>query len=147
MSRASTPKNGSRNNPEPPPGAFDPDKFLRSHGLDKNICEMFQVLLHVRPTDPLLFVHDYLKALARAEDERFQEAQLISSAMSSPRVGGKKKKDKDLAPTMALTKVKKRQAGRENVSDVDSMKLRLELERFSAEDDSGMGGVSAGQVR
>ncbi|GMI08438.1 hypothetical protein TrRE_jg6030 [Triparma retinervis] len=137
MSRISTPKSGTRNHQEPPPAdVFNPAKFLHSNGLDRHICEMFQTLLHHRPADPLFFIHEYLKALARAEDEQFQKLQMTSSAMNTPRVS-KKKKDREQAPPMVVAK---REAGRENVSDVDIMELRLELERLNDDELSGIGG-------
>ena len=146
MSRVSTPKSGTRNHQEPPPTqAFNPEKFLHSQGLDRHICEMFQTLLHHRPADPLLFIHEYLKALARAEDEHFQKLQATSSTISTPRVS-KKKKDREQTQTVVMAKVKKREAGRENVSDVDIMKLRLEIERLNDDNLSEIGSVSEGEV-
>eukprot|EP00518_Triparma_eleuthera_P010446 CAMPEP_0182477556 /NCGR_PEP_ID=MMETSP1319-20130603/31065_1 /TAXON_ID=172717 /ORGANISM="Bolidomonas pacifica, Strain RCC208" /LENGTH=74 /DNA_ID=CAMNT_0024678803 /DNA_START=1 /DNA_END=222 /DNA_ORIENTATION=- len=72
MSRSSTPKHTSATAAPRESAAFDPDLFLQTSQVGSQIEAMFQSLLLFRPADPILFLRDHLRALAKEEDERFQ---------------------------------------------------------------------------
>ena len=164
MSRASTPKSGHRHSASAsaapsPVHSFSADEFLQSHNLDRHISNMLQALLHYRPADPLLFVRDYLRALAREEDEHFHpSSSMAAPGTASPRVGSgtRRKGGKDQAGNSSkgqgggaansslpqggfgLSKkiglLSASASSRAGITSVQFMKLKMELERYSYTD-------------
>ena len=65
MSRSSTPKHTSAAAAPKENAAFDPDLFLQTSQVGNQLESMFQSLLQFRPADPILFLRDHLRALAK----------------------------------------------------------------------------------
>ena len=67
MSRSSIPKHSSSSSHTATreSAAFDPAMFLETSKVSTHLESIFQCLLQFRPADPIVFLRDHLRALAK----------------------------------------------------------------------------------